>query len=171
MVAGLEFNLWTDPEAGSLLSTGATFELPIGSHRAFQGGGEFHLFLSVGTHVGCWNWLSGSGFRLPTDTVDRSQMWYWSNHFSRKISDGIYFLADFNWYHWMRPGQGGVGVEGLEVYNLGSVGVAGNDIATGAFGFKYKPSDCTEIGVAWENPLTDRRDILDNRLTVALLDG
>ena len=44
--------------------------------------------------------------------------------------------------------------------------VAGNDIVTGAVGAKYKHSAYSEIGLAWEVPLTDRRDIIDNRLTV-----
>ena len=67
----------------------------------------------------------------------------------------------------MRSGAGGVpGLEGGDLINLGSTGVAGNDIVTGAIGGKYKPTDYTEIGVAWEVPLTDRRDVLDNRLTV-----
>ena len=39
-------------------------------------------------------------------------------------------------------------------------------IVTGAFGAKYKPNRHVEIGVAWELPLTERRDILENRLTV-----
>ena len=40
---------------------------------------------------------------------------------------------------------------------------------TGAFGLKCKPSDRVELGVAWENPLTDRRDVLENRLTVDVI--
>jgi len=57
-------------------------------------------------------------------------------------------------------------VEGGDLFNLGSVGVAGNDIVTGAIGLKLKPHAGMEIGVAWEVPLTRRRDLLENRLTV-----
>lgn len=79
---------------------------------------------------------------------------------------GFYLFGETNWYHWMRSGQSfPVAIEGLDLINLGSVGVAGNDIVTGALGVKYKPSCHTEIGLAWEVPLTDRRDILDDRLT------
>ena len=56
-------------------------------------------------------------------------------------------------------------IEGGELFNLGSQGVAGNDIVTGAVGFRYKPSDHLELGLAWEAPLTERRDVLDNRMT------
>jgi hypothetical protein len=65
----------------------------------------------------------------------------------------------------MGAGTGGVpGVEGLDLFNLGSSGVAGNDIVTQAAGIKFKPNRHQEIGAAYEFPLTDRRDILENRL-------
>jgi hypothetical protein len=31
---------------------------------------------------------------------------------------------------------------------------------------KYKPTTLSEVGIAWENPLTQRKDVLDNRLTI-----
>ncbi|MCA9122257.1 MAG: hypothetical protein H6822_21420 [Planctomycetaceae bacterium] len=97
-------------------------------------------------------------------------MWYWSNHLDRQLNDYLYVLAEVNWYHWMKSGQQTLapGVEGLDLFNLGSTGVAGNDIVTGAIGVKARPrgDNSMEVGVAWEAPLTQRRDILDNRLTV-----
>ena len=73
---------------------------------------------------------------------------------------------EFNWYHWLESGANGIpGVEGGDLFNFGSTGVAGNNIVTGAFGLKYKPSGHTELGVAWELPLTERRDVLENRIT------
>ena len=79
---------------------------------------------------------------------------------------------EFNWFHWTDGGDdtlGLTGVEGLDAFNFGSGNVNGNDIVTGAFGAKYKPSPKYEIGVAYEVPLTDRRDIIENRLTVDLI--
>ena len=76
-------------------------------------------------------------------------------------------LTEFNLYHWTRSGSGGLpGIEGGDLFNLGSTGVAVNDIVTGAFGVKYKHTRNTELGIAWENPLTSRRDVLENRITV-----
>ena len=83
------------------------------------------------------------------------------------ITNKVYFLTEVNWFNWTRSGAGGIpGIEGGDFFNFGSTGVAGNDIVTGAFGFKYKPSCNMELGIAWEVPLTERRDVLDNRLTV-----
>ncbi|MEZ6047428.1 MAG: hypothetical protein R3C11_17970 [Planctomycetaceae bacterium] len=147
-----------------------TFELPVGTPRALQGNGdgEFHLFLTGGAEImeGV-HFLSGTGFRLPSDTTSESQSWYWSNHLDAQVIDNVYVLGEVNWYHWMKSGTGGVpGIEGGDLFNLGSTGVAGNDIVTAAVGFKVKPADNQEIGFAWEVPLTDRRDVLDDRYTV-----
>ncbi|MCA9112433.1 MAG: hypothetical protein KDA52_20930, partial [Planctomycetaceae bacterium] len=93
---------------------------------------------------------------------------YWSNHVDHKFGNtGFYLFGETNWYHWLQSGSAfPAPVEGLDLFNLGSVGVAGNDIVTGALGVKYKPTDNMEIGFAWEIPLTDRKDILQDRLTV-----
>lgn len=56
--------------------------------------------------------------------------------------------------------------EGGTLFNVGSPGVAGNDILTGAVGVRHKAADRLEVGVAWEAPLTERRDLLNDRLTV-----
>jgi len=167
---GLKYNLYANPETRRLLSTGFAYQVPIGSTRTLQGDddGEFHIYLSAATPIGCdWNWISGTGLRLPVDDADGSQMWYWSNHFDRQLwSECWYVFAETNWYHYMSSGNNGAlnGVEGGDMINLGSTGVTGNDIVTGALGIKYRPTDSMEIGIAWEAPLTNRRDLLDNRL-------
>lgn len=167
---GLKYNLFADYYSQRLLSAGVAYEMPVGSTRALQGNGdgEFHLYLTGAMQVGqSWHWISAHGFRLASDTSE-SQMWYWSNHLDRKLLfNDLYGLLELNWYHWIRSGTGGIaGIEGGDLINLGSTGVAGKDIVTGAFGFKYKPSGNMEIGLAWEFPLTDERDLFDNRLTV-----
>jgi hypothetical protein len=149
------------------------YEMPVGTPKALQGNGdgEFNLYVTGGTQVlDNGHWISAAGIRLPSDPNDESTSVYWSNHFDRRlvsISDRLYAFTEFNWYHWTGSGAGGVpGVEGLDFFNLGSTGVAGNDIVTGAFGLKVKTRDYNEIGVAFEAPLTERRDVIDNRLTV-----
>ncbi|MAT68513.1 MAG: hypothetical protein CMJ58_03220 [Planctomycetaceae bacterium] len=170
VAAGLKYNLIRNVRDQRLLSAGLTYEMPVGSRRTLQGNGngEFHLFLTGGTEfLDYGHWLSASGLRLAADSGDDSSLWYWSNHFDYQIFDGIYALTEFNWYNWIDSGAGGInGVEGGDLFNLGSTGVTGNDIVTGAFGAKYKPNGNLEFGVAWELPLTERRDVLENRLTV-----
>lgn len=171
LALGLKFNLRRNVAKQRLLSGGFTYELATGEADALQGNGtgELNLFLTGGTRLGCKShWVSASGFRLPMNSTDESTSWYWSNHLDRKIGQRLYLLAEANWYHWLRAGQDGPvpGVEGLDLFNLGSPGVAGNDIVTAAAGVKFKPRRNNEIGVAFEFPITEREDIIDNRLTV-----
>lgn len=168
---GLKYNIYRDVDTQRILSVAGVFELPVGSTRALQGNGSgiFDLKVTGAAQLSeRWRAISAAGVQLPTDTVENSQLSYWSFHFDRTIGNrGWYFLNEYNWYHWMKSGQVGLpGVEGLDLYNFGSTGVAGNDIVTGAIGFKYKPSPWREYGLAWEVPLTNRRDIIDNRITV-----
>jgi hypothetical protein len=168
---GLKYNLYKDYEAQQLLSVGTTFELPVGSSQAFQGNGdgEFHLFASgAAEFLPNWHYVTGSGFRLPVDSVAESSVWYWSNHVDRQLGcSGLYLFGESNWYHWMSSGKAfPVAVEGIDLFNLGSAGVSGNDIVTGALGVKYKPCGNLELGLAYEVPLTERQDILENRFTL-----
>ncbi len=171
VAAGLKYNFYADYERQRLASVGVSYEMPVGSTRSLQGNGsgEFHLYLTGAARLGCdWHWISATGFRLPADTVDESQMWYWSNHLDRRLTDRLYAFGEVNWYHWLRSGQQTAlaGVEGGDLFNFGSTGVAGNDIVTGALGVKLKTNSGGELGFAWEIPLTDRRDVLQDRLTV-----
>ena len=171
VAAGLKYTLYSDAATQRLLSGGLTYEIPAGTPRTRQGNGdgEFHLFLSGGAEIlNYGHVISGSGFRLPSDSSEESQMWYWSNHLDYQVLRNWYLLTEYNWYHWMKSGNNtfAPGIEGGDLFNFGSTGVAGNDIVTGAFGAKYKPNRHVEIGVAWELPLTERRDVLENRLTV-----
>lgn len=172
--AGLKYNLFKDECSHSLLSTGFTYGIPLGSHQTLQGkgNGEFNLFLTGGQQLGeSWHVLSTFGARIPANNNAYTESTYFSNHLDRKLgSSGFYLFTEANWYHWLSNGnQFPAPVEGLDFFNLGSTSVNGHDIVTGAYGVKYKPSGNLEIGVAYEIPYTDRRDILQNRLTADLI--
>jgi hypothetical protein len=172
---GLKYALYRDPAAQQLLSAGFTYNIPMGTPRTQQarGDGIFNLFLTGGAELfDCGHWLSGVGGLLPVDDDANSSFVYWSNHFDYQVRKGWYGLLECNWYHWAADGDNRLGLTGLDggdLFNLGSAGVEGNDIVTGAFGGKYKPNRNTEIGLAYEVPLTDRRDVLENRLTADLI--
>jgi hypothetical protein len=167
--AGVKYLIYSDPCAQQLASVGVVYELPVGTPDALQGNGDgtFDIFLTGGSQLGCnGHWIGAGGFVLPTDDQAESTWCYISNHIDYEFHSRYYALMEFNWYHWLESGGGGIGgVEGGDLFNLGSTGVAGNNIVTGAFGLKYKPSCHTELGIAWELPLTERRDVLENRIT------
>jgi hypothetical protein len=171
VAAGLKYNLYADSVSQRLLSTGLTYEMPVGTPRTLQGNGdgEFHLFLTGGAEIFDYgHWLSASGFRLPSDPNAESSMWYWSNHLDYEVAPGWYALTEVNWFNWIGAGTNTAlaGVEGGDLFNFGSVGVAGNDIVTQAVGVKYKRNRHRELGAAFEFPLTDRKDVIDSRFTL-----
>jgi hypothetical protein len=171
--AGLKYLLFEDPCAGRLLSAGTVYKMAVGSQRSIQGTGDgtFHQFLTGGTRLGCHgHWISNVGWVVPTDGRAESEFVYWSNHFDYSLGHCWYFLSEFNWFNYVDSGDElPVAWEGGDLYNVGAANVTGNNIVTGALGLKYKPSRKSEIGVAWELPLTDRRDVLENRITVDMI--
>ncbi|MEZ6058330.1 MAG: hypothetical protein R3C01_16645 [Planctomycetaceae bacterium] len=171
--AGLKLSLYTDPESQILLSTGFTFELPTGQNRALQGNGdgEFNLFLTGGAELfeGA-HLVSAGGFRLPVDSNAENKLFYWSNHFDTQLGDsGIYLFNEWNWFHWMSNGNTAIPVGGLDLINLGSNSVNGQNVVTTALGLKYKPSANVEVGVAYEIPVTATEDIIQNRIGADLI--
>lgn len=167
---GLKYNFFNDPANQRLISGGLTYELPVGSTQALQGNGDgvFHAFVTGGAQLGSRShFISAAGWVIPADTAAESEWAYWSNHLDRRIGNtNLYGFYEANWYHYLSSGTGGInGIEGGDLFNFGSTGVTGNDIITNALGVKYKPSGNSEIGLAWEVPITKRRDVLDNRLT------
>lgn len=169
--AGLKYNLLRDPSSQTILSAGFTFEIPFGTEKVFQGSGdgEFHVFLCGGQELAPGiRWLTGTGFRLPTDDEVRSTMWYWSNQLSRQLSDRLYAVAECNWFHWTESGEAlpGIDFEGGDLFNLGAGDVAGNDVVTLGVGARYKPNCLDEFGVAYEFTVSEREDLMEGRVYV-----
>ena len=155
IAAGLKYNIIRNPSLPLVVSLGGTFEIPSGSGGVLQGSGdgEFHLFGTAG--VGLTervHWLSATGFRLPTNTSQRSQMWYWSNHVDYEFLDSWYGLVELNWFHWMQSGDRlPLTFEGGDLFNFGATGVAGNDIVTLGVGGKKRFGEMHELGFGYES--------------------
>jgi hypothetical protein len=174
IMGGLKYNLYKNCETQTLLSAGLTYAMPFGSTQALQGrtDGEFNFFVTGGTEfMTNWHWVSATGYRLPSNVPEGNEVWYWSNHVDWRLGEtGFYLFTEANWFHYLSSGDAfPVPVGGQDFFNLGSQGITGNDVVTGAFGIKYKPKDNVEIGFAYEFPYTDRRDIIGNRVTVDLI--
>jgi hypothetical protein len=170
---GLKYNLYRDPAEQRLLSIGTTYFIP-GEEDAFSnfGDGDFHFFLSGGTEIFDYgHWISGTGFRIPTDHNWGTQMWYWSNQWDYEVVDNWYGLVGVNWFHWLN--SGGIGADipitGLDLLDLPASGVAGKDVVTGVVGGKWKPGRHVEIGAGYEFPMTSRTDLLDDRFYADLI--
>lgn len=171
--AGLKYTLFRDPCCGRILAGGMRFETTSGRRASLQGNGDgvFDFFLSGASRVGsCGHYMTSAGFILPVDSQAENQMFYWSNHFDRRLTKKLYGFTEFNWYNYMKSGSAfGAPLEGGDLFNFGSPGVAGNNIVTNAWGARWVQNRHLNTGVAWEFPLTERRGVLDNRLTLDMI--
>lgn len=166
---GLKFNLIRDAAGQKLVSAGATFEAASGSSQAQQGlgSGNLNLFLSSARRFGgCWNHMASSGIRIPMNGDTGSASTWVSQHLSRPVTERLFVLTELNWFRYISSGTGGIpGIEALDFANLGSTDVTGNNIVTLAAGGKIRTARRSEIGAAYEVPISGRRDIFGNRVT------
>lgn len=173
--AGLKYNLIRNTQTGTLASVGAVYEIPLGSRRSQQavGDGEFNFFGTFGQRFfdGNAHWLSAAGYRLPVDDVVQSTAIHWSNQFDVRIAKQFYLVTGFAWWHWVDSADTGLGlgVSGHDLFNFSSTNVQDNNLVTQNVGMKYKPNGHFEAGVAYEFPLSEFEDIIDNRVQLDLI--
>lgn len=175
IAAGLKYTLVRDVENQFLWAAGMLFEPQTGEARVFQshGDGLFTLFTVAGKEFGDKAHLLGTfGYQFPVDRTDNSSFFYTSLHLDKQMFGWLYPLVELNWFHWTDGGNRGLPPilgEGDGLINLGTSGVAGNDLVTVAFGLKAQFSPHAEAGFAWELPVSNRRDLINNRLLVELI--
>jgi hypothetical protein len=175
LAAGLKYNIIRDVENQFLLSGGLMFEPTTGEGKVFQniGDGLFTAFLSAGKEINTYNHvIANFGYQFPVDRSQNSSFFYTSLHVDRQMFGWLYPLAEANWFHWVSGGNHGLPPalgEGDGLINLGTSGVAGNDLVTVAAGMKAKLGIFTELGAAWEVPVSNRHDLINNRLLIDLI--
>lgn len=158
-----------------IAAAGFMFEPQTGEASVFQsqGDGLFTFFATAGKEFDCVNHvLVNLGWQVPVDSSENSSFIYAQLHLDRQVCGFLYPLVELNWYHYVAGGDRGLPPvlgEGDGLLNLGTSGVAGNDLVTLAFGLKAKLSPNAEIGAAWEFPISNRNDLIDNRLTCELI--
>lgn len=169
VAAGLKYLFVRDVENRFLLSAGFQFQPQSGESAVLQGHGDglFTFFMTAGQGFGRAHVLSTIAYELPVDNDQNSSFFAWATHFDYEVMDRIYALCEVNWFHYFDGGTRGVPLaigEGADLLNIGTTGVNGNDLVTVAFGMKTRLSCGLDVGVAWELPVSGRRDLLNNRI-------
>ena len=175
VTAGLKYNLLRDVKKGRLLSTGFTYEIPLGRENTLQsvGDGEFHFFSSFAQRLldGDAHYMTTFGWRLPVDGAAQTESLHWSQHLDYRVTKSLYLVTELVWWHWIDDAKTGLGlgVGGQDAFNLPSTDAVGKDLVTQSVGFKYKPCGNYEFGMAYEFPLTAFKDVIDNRIQVDMM--
>ncbi len=174
IAAGLKYLLVRDVENQFLLSVGFQYELPSGTRRVFQGHGDgtISLFMTAGKECNLMHFLSTFAAQVPLDDDQNSTFLAWSVHADVQIFERFYPLVELNWFHYLDGGNRGLPAaigEGAGLLNLGTSGIAGNELITLALGLKTIVCPNLDVGFAYELPISGRRDLLNNRILVELI--
>ncbi len=172
---GLRYLFIRDVENQFLLSGGVMWEPQTGYGNVFQshGDGTITIFGTAAKEFGCYNHgILNVGYQLPIDRVDNSSFFYTSLHLDRQICGWIYPLVELNWFHYTDGGNRGLPPaigEGDGLLNLGTSGVAGNDLVTIGLGASALLSNHLQTGIVYETPLSNRQDLIDHRIMFELI--
>jgi hypothetical protein len=172
MAVGLKYTIIRDVENQFLLSAGFMFEPQSGESDVFQGQGTglWTVFLTSGKEFAeDYHVLGTAGYQFPNDPNQNSSLFYAQLHLDRRVAGWLYPLVELNWYHYTQSGDRGLSPaigEGDGLLNLGTSGVAGNDLVTIAGGVVARFGPHAETGVAYEVPVSNREDLISGRLLV-----
>lgn len=171
---GLKYVLVRDVEDQFLLTTGIMYEMQSGEAAVFQshGDGLLTLFSTAGKEICRSHVLATIGQQLAIERSSNSGFFYTSLHFDRRLSDWLYPLVEVNWFHYTSSGNRGIPAvvgEGDGLINIGTSDVTGNDLLTVALGIKAKLKENVELGGAWESPISNRHDLIGDRITAELI--
>ena len=167
-----------DPAFQTLVSAGATFQIPLGGGSVYQNTGKLSIVPYVtaaqklmATSWGTFQGMATAGYSFGT-TRDRSDFFYASAHLDFDVANlhRFYPLLELNWFSYTKNGQASsFGVEGRDLGNFGAA-VSGSNTLSWAIGGRYKvPGGRWEFGAAYEGPLAGTKGLLGNRILVDLI--
>ena len=192
IAAGFKYALVDMREDNFILTPALRVEIPIGSRDVYSGHGDGIFFPSVSSAwgIGDFHVIGSLGMQVPFDTDKQSTQLFYNLHLDYALFAHFVPLVELNGYHWTDSGNGSLpvetsvgtlrldfaqaalgsgGFEGLDLLNLGSPGVSGNDIVTFAVGARIPITRNLSLGAVYEFPLTDRDDLLKERVTANVL--
>lgn len=159
------------PQDDFILSLGALYRTHSGSRDVFNGHGDgaVNAFVAAGKGFGRLKLIANLGGEFPLDGDANSTFLAYGVQASYVLTEKLRPLVHVVGLHYLDGGRRlPLDYEGLEVANLGSSGVDGNDVIWGGIGLRYELTRHVGIGAVWEHPLSAREDILKNRLTLSL---
>lgn len=172
LAAGFKYAFYLDENAGRIATAGLRYEAPLGNRDVFQGNGDGLLnpFLSAGAVYGAFNFMAGTGLRLPFDHHD-STFFDFDAHVSYRIGD-FFPALELNVVRVLDAGQRlPIADEGQDLFNFGSIKSEHETLVTAGPAVRYRFSDVLETGAAYQVPLTSGpgSNITDWRLTADLI--
>lgn len=190
--AGFKYALIVDRENDFILSPAVRYEIPLGNDEVFQGKGDGIFIPSVSMAWGLddFHVIAGVGGQVALDRDRDSTSIFYNVHLDYALTDYLIPFVEVNATHWTDAGdgtmklntagtltgsdltlaqaQGALGTgsfEGADVANLGSRGVAKEELVTMAWGVRIPLDDHVMLGLSYERGLTGRKHLFQQRVT------
>lgn len=174
---GPKYTFYRDPQGGGVMSAGAIFQIPTGPAKVFQDTGNLSIvpYLTVGKtltefRAGSLNGIANAGYAISTND-QRSEYFYATAHldFDVRNNHRFYPIAELNYYQYTRDGKArAFSGEGHDLFNFGSQS-KGASLVTGALGARFKITEASQIGAAFELPLFGNKDVFSYRFTMDVI--
>jgi len=189
---GLKYALLQMPEKNLIVSPSLRFDIPVGSSDTFSGNGDGVIIPAVSA-AWSWEWLHLTGIfggRIPFDGGKESSSIFESLQVNVPVTDWLSPFLVVTHMHWTGSGdgrrkvrlrggaevdldtaiavQGSNNFEGYDLVNLGTKGIDGADMVTMAWGASVRLTDHVWLAAAYERPISDRRDLMRQRMTSSI---
>ncbi|NIQ03154.1 MAG: hypothetical protein GWM98_24520 [Nitrospinaceae bacterium] len=171
---GFKYAFFSDPKEKMIMTAGLTYEGPTGNLKAgpvwLQGNGDgfIDVFLTGQDRVNKISLQVSAGAKMALDTRANTSWFHYSVHLDYEILPNIFPVAEINGFVPIREAERNpLAFEGLDLFSIG--GSEPGSVITFAGGGRFKISDHLLAGVTYQNPLTDREDLLDWRVTADLI--
>jgi hypothetical protein len=186
---GLKYALVDMPEKNFILTPGLKVEFSTGSSSVFDGGNNviFMPFVSTAWGLGDFHVIADAGAQIPSDGDVYSSYFYQHLYLDYEVMERFQPFAQVSWQSYYSSGDGSRSVrlrglgkvpislvesiygdfEGVDVHNLGSEDVTGNNYLTWAVGAHVPITKHVTFSAAYERPITERHDITKQRVTAS----
>jgi hypothetical protein len=192
LAAGVKVALWQDREAGQIVSGVLRIEVPTGSSDQYQGFGDGMVLPSLtgALRTGPVRWMGDLGAQIPFDGSKQSSSMFYHLYAGLDVTHWVQPFVQFSGLYWFNSGDGSLPIrlksggtldldtvqgalgtgpfEGADVMNLGSHGVDGSGLITGAIGVHVPLAEHVTFSVAYERPITHPTGIFQQRITSAV---
>lgn len=190
ITAGIKVAAIDDRENRFILSPSLRYQVDVGDHGVLQGNGDgvFIPDVSVGWGLDRFHLLADFGGQFPIDTDAQSTSLFYHLHLDYAVHRFVVPFVELGGFHYLDGGdgstllklRGGTHIdvatatailntdpeEGYDYANIGARGVANENVVAWAVGARFPLHEHLILGVAYERPLTQNKDVLGQRATV-----
>lgn len=171
---GVKYAAYTNPETNSIVSLGVEYEAPVGHLETGgidlqgEGDGFIDYFVTGAMVMGKWGLQGNIGYNQALDDDHDSSMLHASAAVNYQINDVVYPTFEINTFSVRSNGSRlPFDFEGLDLVNFGNQ--EAGTVTTASIGSRFVINRHVMIGVAYEEPISSRKDIMDKRYYIDMV--